>query len=181
MFHWLIIGIIFNNAIPSQETIYIQANYTKDANKATNDVYNNNQKSLCMWLNFGAATDHDSSGSTSWLGPICQTGPVTWRVYTDMKCSAANLIAEKTINTNFTSNDGLTSGGTVYCVVTSLDNIGNQSDKNLVNPDSVTCIGSFSNFTTPYITLPPVMLTPFYSWYSKYGNVAMGTVFGASV
>ena len=64
-----------------------------------------------------------------------------------MKCS--ELIAEKTIDTNFTSPDGLTFGGTVYCVITTSEFVGNTTFD--YNGDAVTCIGEFMNFTIPDI------------------------------
>ena len=43
-----------------------------------NNIWNNGNKSECMWLEFGVDTD-EYSRSVPWLTPVCQDGPVLWR------------------------------------------------------------------------------------------------------
>ena len=70
-------SIIFNNAIQSGETVYVQATYP-NAENTKNNIWNNGNKSECMWLEFGVDTD-EYSRSVPWLTPVCQDGPVLWR------------------------------------------------------------------------------------------------------
>ena len=160
-------SIIFNNAVNSGETIYVQAIYPSDE-YTSNNIYNNGNKSDCMWLEFGVDTNTQYQ-SVGFLDPICQNGPVLWNFYTSMECVEERKFASKVIDTNFTSHiESDYSGNTVYCVVTA-----NSDD------DSVTCIGGMDFFNTTNIYNAPAPIPPFYSWYSKYGRVVMGTIFGA--
>ena len=181
-------SILFNNAIVSEQTVYIQANYNSSNNKLykskNSNVYKdeenkNSDLSPCLWLDFGAGTTY-SSALSPWLDPICQDGEVTWNFYTNMKCDKEHLFASKRISTDYYTSNEKIDPKTVYCIITSTEYIGNSSDPDSFNSDAVTCIGDFLNLTVPDIVtqLPP--LPPFYSWYSKYGKITMGTVFGAS-
>ena len=164
-------SIIFNNAVNSGETVYIQAQYASTA-YTKNNIYDNGNKSDCKWLEFGVDTNSEYQ-TVSFLEPICQDGPVIWNFYTSMECREDRKFASKVIDTNFDSHYPIDSGGnTVYCVVT--DNSGNSN-----SDEAVTCIGGMDFYNTSDIYNAPAPLPPFYTWYAEYGRVVMGTIFGA--